>query len=226
MKTASNQAEAIIQFLKGLKDDFKLPGRVEVLNPFRDKNSFAFCSQFYRKFYSDQDPRYMIFGINPGRFGGGITGIPFTDPVKLQEECGIPNAFKKVKELSADFVYRAIAAFGGPELFYKKYYITAISPLGFTLNGKNLNYYDNKDLIIALENFIVESMIRQLNSISTFTTCFCLGEGSNYRYFQKLNQQHLFFKEVIPLPHPRWIMQYRRKKVGEYIEEYMKKLNG
>ncbi len=41
--------------------------------------------------------RYLILGINPGRFGGGITGIPFTDPIRLQNICGIENDFQKNK---------------------------------------------------------------------------------------------------------------------------------
>ncbi len=225
MKPKLNQADAIVQFLKGLKTDFVLPGGVEVMNPFENKSAFALTSQFYHKFYADHDPRYIIFGINPGRFGGGITGIPFTDPVRLQEECSIPNNYKKIKELSTDFVYRVINAFGGPELFYKKFFITAISPLGFTLNGKNLNYYDDKKLILAVENFIVDSIASQVKTILTSTTCFCLGEGTNYKYFLKLNQEYSFFNEIIPLPHPRWIMQYRRKRVAEYVDEYIRKLS-
>ena len=35
-----------------------------------------------------------------------------------------------------------IEGYGGPEKFYSKFYFGAISPLGFTMDGKNLNYYD------------------------------------------------------------------------------------
>jgi hypothetical protein len=40
-----------------------------------------------------------------------------------------------------------------------------------------------------------------------------------------LNNDHEFFNEVIPLAHPRFIMQYRRKFVAEYIDTYLKKLS-
>ena len=37
----------------------------------------------------------MIFGINPGRFGAVLPGIPFTDPIRLKKECGIDNHLPK-----------------------------------------------------------------------------------------------------------------------------------
>ena len=65
----------------------------------------------------------------------------------------------------------------------------------------------------------------QLKTIATTReVCYCLGEGTNYKIFQRLNAKHSFFKEIIPLPHPRFIMQYRRKKVDEYVKLYLQKL--
>ena len=52
----------------------------------------------------------------------------------------------KKQELSSVFMYEMINAYGGAELFYKRFYITAVSPLGFVKNGRNLNYYDDKIL--------------------------------------------------------------------------------
>jgi len=42
--------------------------------------------EFYTKFYSDCKPRQLVLGINPGRFGAGATGIPFTDTRRLNEK--------------------------------------------------------------------------------------------------------------------------------------------
>jgi hypothetical protein len=42
------------------------------------------CSSFYQKYYADNKKRSLIIGINPGRFGAGVTGIPFTDPIRLK----------------------------------------------------------------------------------------------------------------------------------------------
>jgi hypothetical protein len=55
-------------------------------------------------------------------------------------------------------------------------------------------------------------------------TVFCLGEGTNYQYFTRLNEQYHLFESIISLPHPRWVMQYRRKKKDEFIQLYVSKL--
>ena len=194
------------------------------MNPYKDPVAWKVASRFYEKFYADSRPRTYIFGINPGRFGGGVTGIPFTDPIRLAEKCGIPNDWKKQAELSSQFVYEMIEGYGGVEAFYGHYFFTAISPLGYVRHGKNLNYYDDKELMRDVEPFVLECIRRQLKTMPTSETCFCLGEGENYRYFSRINDKHGFFKTIIPLPHPRWVMQYRRKKIKDYIELYVKKL--
>lgn len=220
------QSYAILDFYKKLKPDFDLPQGVEVMNPFTGGVSWQLTAEFYNKFYGDTRPRQLIFGINPGRFGGGVTGVPFTDPIRLENECGIKNDFAKKAELSSLFVYAVIEAYGGVEKFYGDFLITALSPLGFTKNGLNLNYYDDKELLKDSKPFIIDCIRKQLKAISTNTDfCFCLGEGTNYKIFKKLNEEHGFFKEIIPLPHPRWVMQYRRKRVGEFVEGYVRKLN-
>jgi hypothetical protein len=216
-------ADKVLSFYKDLKIESPLPDGVVVLNAFHEEESFKYCSEFYHKFYGDDEQRTIILGINPGRHGGGITGIPFTDPIKLSECCNIPNPFKLKAELSADFIYTMINAYGGPAAFYKKYYFSAISPLGFTMKGKNLNYYDIKELQIALKDFIIESLKKQLAFGINRSVCYCLGEGENFKFLTKLNNEQKFFETIIPLAHPRFIMQYRRKKVGEYVAEYLKK---
>ena len=61
-------------------------------------------------------------------------------------------------------------------------------------------------------------------TIPTGSVCFCLGEGENYKQLSRFNEEQGFFREIIPLPHPRWIMQYRRKKVKEFVALYVQKL--
>ena len=217
--------EQVRSFYKNLDIKAQLPKGVVVLNPYHDDEAFSYCSQFYNKFYGDSNERTIIFGINPGRHGGGMTGIPFTDPIKLENYCGIPNPFIKKPELSADFIYTMIAAYGGPEKFYGQFFFSAVSPLGFTMEGKNLNYYDIKDLQIALKDFIVNSMTQQLSFGVKKTVCFCLGEGENFKFLQRLNAETGIFQEVIPLAHPRFIMQYKRKKIAEYVDRYLATLN-
>jgi hypothetical protein len=217
-------AEKVIDFYQQLKINKPLPNGVEVLNPYLNRETFEVSKKFYHKYYDDNTSRRLILGINPGRFGGGTTGIPFTDPLKLETECHIKNNLSKKPELSADYIYYMIRHYGGPEKFYKNFYFSAVSPLGFTKNGKNLNYYDIKELKESLSDFIIESLKKQLAFGIHSKVCYCLGEGENFKFFSKLNSQHKFFDEVVPLAHPRFIMQYRRKKIDEYIEDYLRKL--
>jgi len=51
-----------------------------------------------------------------------------------------------------------------------------------------------------------------------------MGQGKNYKYFSKLNEKHQFFDEIVPLPHPRWVMQYRRKRMEEFRDMFVEKL--
>lgn len=217
-------SDKVLQFYNSLKLDVKLPEKVEVMNPYQDRNTFELCSRFYKKFYHDSEKRTLILGINPGRFGGGITGVPFTDPVKLETYCGITNTLQKKAELSADFIYTMIEAYGGVEKFYQHYFIGAVCPLGFTKEGKNINYYDQQDLEKAVYPFIIEAMRKQLSLGINTHVCFCLGEGKNFKFLSKLNEEYSFFKKIVPLPHPRFIMQYRRKKISDFIRLYVEKL--
>ena len=78
-------SKQILSFFNGLQLTDKLPEGVEVMNPYQNKVAFFLCEKFYNKYYNNTQPRRIILGINPGRFGAGLTGIPFTDPVKLEE---------------------------------------------------------------------------------------------------------------------------------------------
>jgi hypothetical protein len=221
MKTFSDH---ILGFINGLSFPFKLPHDIKVMNPFLDKDTMEVCKIFYKKFYDDSNNRHMIIGINPGRFGGGITGIPFTDPIRLQNVCGIKNNWPQKQELSSLFIYDVVNAFGGPELFYSKFYISAVSPLGFTLHEKNLNYYDDKDLQNGIKDFVIDCMNRQLKFGINRNVAFCLGDGKNFKYVSKLNEEYKFFEKIVPLSHPRFIMQYKLKKKEEYIARYLQHL--
>ena len=114
-----------------------------------------------------------------------------------------------------------INAFGGVHAFYKQMYITAISPLGFTLHNKNLNYYDDRELQEDIKPFIISCMEKQISFGMQTDRAYCLGEGKNYKYLQTLNKEMKWFKEIIPLAHPRFIMQYRLKRKEEYINQYL-----
>ncbi|HEY1025872.1 MAG TPA: uracil-DNA glycosylase family protein [Sphingobacteriaceae bacterium] len=213
--------EKVIQFYRNMQTGFALPPGVEVMQPFSRPASAVVTETFYRRFYGDENPRTFIIGINPGRFGGGVTGIPFTDPVKLERYCGIANDFPKKTELSADFIYRVIESFGGAEAFYSKFYFTSISPLGFTREGVNMNYYDDPVLVKVLDDFMIRSMETQVDFGTNQLNCICLGSGKNLKQLQRLNERGHFFRNINVLDHPRFIMQYKRKSLDEYLLRYL-----
>ena len=217
--------ESVVNYHFQLKPTVPLPKGIDWIMPFEDDQTKASMQSFYSKFYADSRRRYFIFGINPGRFGAGITGIAFTDPVKLEEVCGIQNDFKKRAELSSNFVYECISEMGGAEAFYAQFYITSLCPLGFIKEGKNYNFYDDRQTEASVTPFIIENIDTQLSFGGKTNFAFCMGQGKNYKYFLKLNQEHRWFDEIIPLPHPRWIMQYRLKRKEEFLKEYVDKFH-
>jgi hypothetical protein len=214
-------ADRILEFYRSLSLDVRLPKGIAVLNPYRNDDVFRLTTAFYKKYYDDNHTRTIILGINPGRYGAGLTGIPFTDPVQLQNICGIANDLDKRPELSATFVYQLIHAYGGAEAFFRDYFIGALSPLGFTKDGKNINYYDHPNLVKAVAPFMIKGMHDQLTLNIGTANAFCLGEGKNARYLTDLNAHHHFFDAIVPLPHPRYIMQYKRRQLERYIRMYL-----
>jgi hypothetical protein len=217
-------SSSVLSFYKFLSIDKKLPAGVQVMNPYHDDLTFDCCRSFYDKYYSDNNTRTLLLGINPGRFGSGTTGISFTDPIRLENICGIANPFPKKPELSADFIYRMISEYGGPEKFYSNYFISAVSPLGFTKDGKNINYYDEAKLETAIGPFVIDSINKIIGFGINREVCYCIGEGKNLKFLSGLNKDHSWFKEIIPLSHPRFIMQYKRKHLDSYIRDYLMKL--
>lgn len=216
-------AEKAINFYRNIQ--LELPdGEVEVLNPFKNKQTFDLVKTFFQRYYADHHRRIFIFGINPGRFGAGLTGISFTDPVNLADKCGIPNSLPKKHELSSQFIYQVVAEYGEVDAFYKRFYVTAVSPLGFVRGGKNLNYYDDPKLMFDVERFIAASIETQLDFGVHRAAAICIGGDKNFRYLSAVNERLKLFDTLIPLEHPRFIMQYRRKSLNLYLKKYLNAL--
>ena len=224
----STFAARIIAFNKSLKYNGTLPAGIRIMNPFQESPlALAVSSEFYQKYYDDSQPRHLILGINPGRFGSGQTGISFTDPKRLVANCHIDFPGPMTHEPSSAYIYEMIAAFGGEERFYQQFYIHSICPLGFTKigeNGKetNYNYYDSPALLKSVYPFIVENIRKQIEMGFETDVCFCFGTGKNEAFFRKLNEVHQFFKKIVALEHPRYIMQYKSKEKALYIDKYLR----
>jgi len=220
-------ADRIIAFNRQLEFKGRLPKNIRIMNPFRESAAALDCSTlFYRKYYSDHNARHLILGINPGRFGSGLTGVSFTDPKRIVSECGIPYQGPPAHEPSSEYIYDMIDAYGGPQLFYRQFYIHSICPLGFTISlekGKevNYNYYDDPALTKAVYPFIVENIEKQLTLGMHRDVCFCFGTGKNEAFFRRLNEEKKFFGKIIALEHPRYIMQYKSKMKQWYIDKYL-----
>jgi len=96
----------VLAYYEDLESPVGLPDGVEVMNPYSNPEVKHVLETFYANYYQDNKKRKLILGINPGRLGAGITGIPFTDPIRLEKDCGIANNFVKKGELSSEFVYK------------------------------------------------------------------------------------------------------------------------
>jgi len=221
------KADRILAFYNALEFDRSyLDEDLDVLNPFEGASpeQEAALRGFYHKFYNDYKPRNLILGINPGRLGAGATGIPFTDTKRLIE-CGIPFKSFSTHEPSSVFVYEAINAFGGPEKFYDQFFIGSVCPLGFVMrkNGNwiNFNYYDRTSFANALEPFLLAQIKKQIELAGKNDRIIVFGTGKNLKFLEKLNKAHHFTPELIPLEHPRYIMQYKYKHREQYIAKYL-----
>lgn len=223
MKTFAQQ---VIDFYSGLTFKGKLPSGIEVLNPYKDNVQVPLIAKkFYSKFYNDNHQRTLILGINPGRLGAGATGIPFTDTKRLADQCGIEAEGMHTHEPSSVFVYDMIEAYGGTKNFYKDFYISSVCPLGFVSvkDGKevNYNYYDSKPLERSITPFAINTIKSQIDFGLNTKVCFCMGTGKNFQFLSKLNQENKLFEKIIPLEHPRYVMQYKSKLKEEYITKYL-----
>ena len=222
-------SEKLIHFYQSLQPPKNLPKGIGVLFPQKDKQVIELVKKFFEKYYKDDNPRRLLLGINPGRFGAGITGVNFTAPRQLKENCGIDHHLDLRSELSAEFIYDMIHEYGGVKKFYQDWFIGSVCPLGFISSpnplqrgtGKNINYYDDKKLITAVTPFIVACINKQVSIGFNTEKCLCIGGEKNFKFLSGLNNEHKWFKEIVPLPHPRFILQYRRKQKDQYIHQYL-----
>jgi hypothetical protein len=205
-----------------------LPHGVEVLDPFKGAHGpevRRIVTEFHHRFYTDDRPRTLMLGINPGRLGAGSTGLSFTDTKRCESDLGIAVHGLRTHEPSSDFFYRMIHAAGGVEAFYDRCYVHAVCPLGFVRDGVNLNYYDDRALEQAVTPF-VEHWMRTLVSCGMRTdTVICIGTGKNAAYFNTLNDRLRLFDRVIAVEHPRYVMQYKARSLATYITRYLEALD-
>lgn len=221
-------ANRAINYYLGLKEPTDLPTGVSALNPYATMVVQDIVEQFYTKFYSDNNPRVFILGINPGRFGAGVTGLSFTSPQNLARYCGIPNNLSPTPELSSRFVYRVIEAFGGVEAFYGRFFLSSLYPLALVKDGPkggplNYNFYDDKITTSTLWPVMIDGLREQIRFGCDQRTVICFGR-KNEGFLKKLNDETGFFGNIVSLDHPRYILQYKSKYVEQYVDTYLQVL--
>jgi hypothetical protein len=218
--------EQVVDFYKKLNATFYVADGVDVMKPYNNPQIASYAEQFYRKYYNDNIPRTFIISINPRKYGGGITGVPLTDAVKLEINCGIANHLPKMTDSSSEFMYSVIENYGGVDAFYKKFYVTDLSPLGFVSHGgSTVNYYDSKTLSNVLPPLMAEWLKTQLNFGSERGRCICLGAYDNLDYLKRLNNQYNFFNRIDVLEHPQYIMEKHGVMANQFVEQYIDVLN-
>ncbi|WP_243718091.1 SMUG2 DNA glycosylase family protein [Pedobacter changchengzhani] len=222
--------EKVIDFNSQLHYLGNLPEGFMVLNPYFDNpETMAVMKDFYHKFYHDNEERKFIIGINPSRHGAGVTGVPFTDTKRLESICGIKMESARTHEVSSVFVYDLIEEYGGPETFYKQFYINSPFPLAIIRHVKdgrwvNANYYDEPALFEMVKDFMIDSLKKHISLGLDTSEVFILGK-KNATFIQKLNKEAKLFDRLTVLEHPRFIQQYKFKERYQYIDRFILTLN-
>jgi len=213
----------VIDFYSNFKIPVSLPDGILLHNPFEDAERKAAIEQFYTKFFSDDNARIHILGINPSKLNHTSTGINYTDGLALKEFCGLDNGFSKGRELTSDFFYRVVLAMGGAEEFYKRVFAWAIMPISVTSKGGYVNYYDQA--VEGALNEVITENVRWTSRRPSTGRALIIGTGENKKGFQNLEGSPFGYNDVKYLPHPRWIMQYNRDRIDKYIEQYVDALS-
>lgn len=226
----SSFADKVLKFNDELSNmKFNLPRNYYINNPFNSENKEKIqeiTSKFYEKYYNDNNKRYLILGSSPARKGTSVTGIPFEDVNHLYQETGIKIDNYYINKNSSNFLYEVMKEYGGCDKFYKDFLMSFVCPLGIVnINNKgkevNCNYYDNKTLEKNLYEFITTSLKKQISFGIDTSICYCIGSGENFKFLTKINERYKLFDKIIPLEHPRFIMQYNSKDKDKYLNKYL-----
>ena len=236
MNGRTTVADRILQFNEGLAGTtLELPPGFRVVNPFsgpQKERVREVTNAFYRRYYDDDRPRRLVLGSSPARRGTAVTGVPFEDAKLLESDTGVDvGDGYAVSRSSAGFLHDVIARYGGRTQFYADFVMSFVCPLGLVkTNPKgrevNCNYYEGKKLVESLQAFLVNTLERQLEFGTDTSVCYCIGSSGNFAFLSALNDGKGYFKKIVPLEHPRFIMQYNSGRREEFAEKYLSALRG
>ncbi len=221
----------IVDYYKWLSlQNIELFDKYKIVNPYKQERIIKIVEMFYNKYFDDNNNRYLILGASPARRGTSATGIPFEDEEHIYKLTGeIVNDFY-INKNSSNFLYDVMENYGGIDKFYSDFFFGFVCPLGIVnTNNKNnevnVNYYENNKLKKHLNDFIKKSLEELIKMGINRDVCYCIGSGDNYQFLSKLNEENNYFKRIVALEHPRYIMQYNKDKVSFYMNKYLKELN-
>ena len=110
--------------------------KISILTEFLQ--NWSNIKKFHAQFYKGNYPKVVLCGVNPGRNGAGKIGIPFLDFSSVSEL--LENVNRQDTERSAQFFFEIVKHFG-PERFYRSFYVTNFSWVGYIKDNNNKNYY-------------------------------------------------------------------------------------
>ena len=213
--------DQVINFYANFRKTNFFDSSYQLHNPFDAPSRRAAIEEFCAKFYDDDKPRVHLIGINPSRLVTSSTGVNYTDGFALKEFCGIDNSFSKSRELTATFFYEMINQVGGSETFYSRVFAWAALPVAITDGNSYTNYYDVPEESVRE---LVLNNLRWMMSLPNLGRLVIVGTGENKKFLESLPGYPFGYNEIVSLPHPRWIMQYNRKNIAKYVDEYCKAL--
>lgn len=109
---------------------------ISILDDFLE--NWSNVKRFYAEYYGAHYPDTVLCGINPGRNGAGKTGVPFVDFSSLSKL--LDGIGRDDWERSAQFFFDIVQHFGA-RTFFRSFYVTNFSWVGYARRGVNVNYY-------------------------------------------------------------------------------------
>jgi hypothetical protein len=174
--------------------------------------------EFHKKYVEPNAPKIVICGINPGRNGAGLTGIPFIDFASLSQM--LPDIKQNDWEQSAKFFFSVIQEFG-IETFYKNFHVTNISWFGFSRidKQKNVNYFE-KDISTEIAIYLIDKFVEEMELINP-DYIIPLSKTVFYE-LESLKKRNKIKAEIgICLNHPSWVTTYRSKDLSKWKQKYV-----
>lgn len=214
----------VLAFYESLNADAFARGNVSIHNPFDDERRRAAITAFCERFYDDAAPRIHLLGINPNQPADTSSGVHYTDGYALDVHCGIPNGFSKGRELTSRFFYLVVEAFGGAAAFYRSVFAWSVMPVCVTEVGEYRNYYDER-IYETVRPLVRGNMEWLRDRIPGDGRAVVLGTGENKASFERLDGFPFGYRNIVYLPHPRWILQYHSNELDKHVERYVEALS-